>query len=100
LDLFQPEARTAIRRGAGFLGVGIATLVNLLDPELVVIGGGVAQIGDLYFARVRQVVRERALPHVAETPILPALLGPQANLVGAAQLAWQGLDLVNLGKPE
>jgi glucokinase len=96
----QPEARTAIRRGAGFLGVGIATLVNLLDPELVVIGGGVAQIGDLYFTKVRQVVRERALPHVAETPILPALLGPQANLVGAAQLAWQGLGLVNQGEPE
>jgi glucokinase len=96
----QPEAQTAIRRGAGFLGVGIATLVNLLNPELVVIGGGVAQIGELYFARVRQVVRERALPHVAGTPILPALLGPQANLVGAAELAWQGLDLVRPDEPE
>lgn len=89
----QPEALGAIRRGAEFLGVGIAAMINLLNPELVVIGGGVAQIGELYFDSIRQVVRERALPHVAETPILPALLGAQANLVGAAELAWQGLEL-------
>lgn len=91
----RPEALGVIQRGAEFLGVGIAAMVNLLNPELVVVGGGVAQIGELYFARVRQVVRERALPHVAETPILPALLGPQANLVGAAELAWQGLELTS-----
>ena len=88
----HPEATSAIRRGAGFLGIGIASMLNLLNPELVVIGGGVAQIGDLYFSTVRHTVRERAMPHVAQTSIVPALLGPQANLIGAAHLAWQGLE--------
>lgn len=87
----QQEALAAIQRGASFLGVGIATLLNLLNPEVVVIGGGVAQAGEVYFSVVRRVVRERAMPTVAETPVLPAQLGPQANLVGAACLAWQGL---------
>jgi glucokinase len=88
----HPAAVSAIERGAGFLGVGIATLLNLLNPNIVVIGGGVAQIGERYFASVRRVVKERALPTVADTPIVPAELGPHANLVGAACLAWQGLE--------
>ncbi len=88
----HPEAMAVIRRGGGFLGVGIAAMLNLLNPELVVIGGGVAQIGELYFSTIRHTVRERALSYVAETPIVPALLGPQANLIGAAHLAWQGLE--------
>ncbi len=93
-----PEATSAIQRGAGFLGVGIATMLNLLNPELVVIGGGVAQIGELYFSTIRHTVQERALPYIAETPIMPALLGPQANLIGAAHLAWQGLEIARLEK--
>ncbi len=88
----HPEATAVIRRGGGFLGVGIAAMVNLLNPELVVVGGGVAQIGDLYFEAIRHNVRERAMPYVADTPIVPALLGPQANLIGAAHMAWQGLE--------
>jgi glucokinase len=88
----RPEAMAVIRRGAGFLGVGLAAMLNLLNPELVVIGGGVAQIGEPYFTAVRQTVEERALSYVAATPIVPALLGPHANLIGAAHLAWQGLE--------
>jgi glucokinase len=88
----RPAALATIERGATFLGIGIATLLNMLNPEVVIVGGGVAQIGEAYFAPIRRVVQERALPNVALTPILPAQLGPQANLVGAACLAWQGLE--------
>lgn len=91
LQAGHPDAWYPIWRAAGFLGLGIATLLNLFNPELVVIGGGVAQIGERYLNEVRRVVYESALPNVAGTPILPAVLGPQANLVGAAELAWQGL---------
>ncbi len=86
------EAWYAIYQGATFLGIGIATLLNIFNPEVVVVGGGVAQTGARYFEVIRQTVQERATPIVAETPILPAQLGPQANLVGAACLAWQGLN--------
>lgn len=85
------EAAGAIQRGAFYLGVGIASLLNTLDPDIVVVGGGVAQVGETYFAEVRQVARDRAQPLVKATPIVPAHLGPQANLIGAAELAWQGL---------
>lgn len=88
----QPDAWAAIRHGGSFLGIGVASLLNLFNPELVVVGGGVAQAGELYMSEVRSVARECSLPNVAETPILPAVLGPQANLAGAAELAWQGLE--------
>lgn len=84
-------AQSVIQRGAFFLGVGIASLVNLLNPEMVIVGGGVAQIGERYFAEVRRVARERAQPSVRDTPIVPAQLGTNANLIGAAELAWQGM---------
>ncbi len=84
-------AAQVIRRGAFFLGIGIASLLNLLNPDVVIVGGGVAQIGDRYFAEIRRVTRERAQGSVRDTPIVPATLGPQANLIGAAELAWQGI---------
>jgi glucokinase len=84
-------AQDVIRRGAFFLGVGIASLVNALNPETVIVGGGVAQIGETYFAEVRRVAHERAQPSVQDTPIVPAQLGMNANLIGAAELAWQGM---------
>ena len=87
------DAWGAILRGAEYLGVGITTLINLFDPEMVVVGGGIANLGDPYFDRVRTVVKDSVLPSLAETPILPAQLGDQANLVGAACIAWQGLEL-------
>jgi glucokinase len=83
-------AQGVIQRGAFFLGVGIASLLNVMNPDVVIVGGGVAQIGETYFAEVRRVVRERAQPSVRDTPIVPAELGTKAVLVGAAELAWQG----------
>jgi glucokinase len=85
-------AAAVIDRGARYLGAGIATLLNLLNPAVVVLGGGVVQIGDVYLDAVRQAAAAHALPTVRETPILPAQLGTAANLVGAAVLAWQGLE--------
>jgi glucokinase len=90
------DAWDAILRGAEYLGVGITTLINLFDPDMVVVGGGIANLGSPYFERVRQVVSERVLPSLVETPILPAQLGERANLVGAACIAWQGLELSRL----
>ncbi len=87
----HPEAIAAIQQGASYLGVGIAAILNLFNPELVVVGGGVAQIGELYFDAVQKTIQERVMAYVAKTPIVPAKLGPMANLVGAAHLAWQGL---------
>jgi glucokinase len=72
-----------------WLGVGIATLVHALDPELVVVGGGAMQAGDHLLDPARSAFHERLLgrAHRPIPAIVPARLGDDAGLVGAALLA-------------
>lgn len=70
------------------LGAGLTGLVNLLDPEVVVIGGGAATAGDLILDAAREVVAARALPPVAaRVRIVPAEFAEDAGMLGAAVLA-------------
>ena len=74
-------------RSAEFLGIGIAGLINLLSPEAIVIGGGVAQSGDILFDMVRKTVNSRALNKISrEVSILPATFGMRAAVMGAISL--------------
>jgi glucokinase len=84
-------AQAVIQRGAYYLGIGIASLLRAFNPAKVVVAGGVAQIGEMYLAEVRRVAHQRAKGRAGQAPILAATLGTQANLVGAAELARQGL---------
>ena len=70
------------------LGVGIASIVNVFNPEVVVVGGGAAQAADVLLGAARRVVAARALqPQRDEVRIVQARYGPDAGLVGAAALA-------------
>lgn len=70
------------------LGVGIASLLNIFNPDLVVIGGGVIAAGDLLLEPARAEVARRALPAMRDhATIVPAQFGTEAGLVGAAALA-------------
>jgi glucokinase len=69
------------------LGRALAGLLAVLDPDAVVIGGGVAQIGAPFLDAVTAAFRAEALPPLRATPIVPARLGTDAPLVGAALLA-------------
>jgi glucokinase len=86
----DPTARRLFSRVGHWLGVGIATLVNLFDFELIVIGGGLAAAGDLLLDPARtafqQLVFAREHRHLPE--IVPASLGSDAGWIGAAQLAF------------
>ena len=74
------------------LGVGIANLVNLLNPSVVVIGGGLIAAGDLLLEPARSVVRERALsPSRDVVSIVPARFGAESGMLGAALFAYDGL---------
>ncbi|MHB8658297.1 MAG: ROK family protein [Solirubrobacteraceae bacterium] len=74
------------------LGVGITSLVNIFNPEVVVIGGGVIAAGELLLAPARTVVAERALrPSRDEVRIVAAHFGVEAGMIGAAALAFDGL---------
>jgi len=75
------------------LGVGIAGLVNVLDPEVVVVAGGVAAAGDLLLGPARATFAQtvEAPGHRPEVPIVPAALGNDAGAVGAAALALEAV---------
>jgi glucokinase len=75
------------------LGEGIAGLVNILDPEAVVVGGGVAEEGDLILDPARRAFSEavEAPEHRPDVPILQAALGNDAGAIGAAALALETL---------
>lgn len=69
------------------LGLGILAYYNLMGPEAVIVGGGVALAGDLILEPARRLCRERLMPGLREhVRILPAELGDEAGAVGAAAL--------------
>jgi glucokinase len=81
------------------LGVGIANVVNIFDPELVVIGGGVSVAGDLLLAPAKEAAARFVLPGVGtNTRIQLARYGPRAGVRGAAILAGQELETYSLPK--
>ena len=74
------------------LGAGIASLVNIFEPERVVIGGGFGQSWELLIGPAREVVAREALRPGRDTVrIVPAELGPRAGLVGAGFVAYEAL---------
>ncbi len=76
----------------GWLGIGVANVVNIFNPEVVVIGGGVIAAGELLLEPVRAVVAERALsPSKEHARILPARFGAESGMLGAATLALDGI---------
>ena len=78
------------RRMGVFLGIGLANLVNILNPEVIVIGGGVVNGWELFEKHMHQKVAERAFPSpVTGVKILPAECGDDAGLLGAARLALE-----------
>jgi glucokinase len=77
------------------LGVGIASYVNVFNPEVVVVGGGLSAAGDLVLEPARRVVAEHALPAARESVrIVQAELGPHAGLIGAGMVGFEALDAV------
>jgi glucokinase len=87
------DARDVLEHIGYHLGVGISDLVNVFNPEVVVVGGGFAEAGELLLASARKVVAERALvPARDVVEIVEAALGPDAGLVGAALVALDTLD--------
>lgn len=81
-----------VDRTAYYLGVGIAAAVIVLNPAVIIIGGGGAQMGDLLFDPIRLHLRRRVYHQkVREVPIVGASLGTKAGLVGAAGLVFSDL---------
>jgi glucokinase len=87
------DARTLLEQVGTRLGEGIASLVNVFNPEVVVLGGGFARAGELLFEPARRVVAERALDPARDiVRIVPALLGPEAGLIGAGLVGFEAVE--------
>jgi len=79
----------------GYLGIGVANLVNLVNPEAVIIGGVLASLGELLLKKVRTTVSARALGMLSNrVRILPTALGPDAGAIGGAALVLLREDIL------
>ena len=87
-------ALAAVERFAGYLGLALGSVIVTLAPDRIVIGGGVAQAGELLFKPLRAAVRDRVhnLVPVDRIEIVPAELGPTAGAIGAALRGLDALD--------
>jgi glucokinase len=75
------------------LGYGLVGVVNVFNPELVVLGGGALAAGELLLGPAREVVAERALPPIREgVRIVPAEFGDESGMLGAALLALEAVS--------
>ncbi len=88
----DPAAIEAIELIGSRLGIAIASLVNIFNPEVVVIGGGVIAAGERLLAAARTEVAWRVLPPMRNAVrIVAARFGVESGMIGAAALAYDGL---------
>ena len=82
-------ALEVFRRMGVYFGIGLANLINIINPEMILIGGGVVNGWDLFEKQMHQQVAERAFPLLAaRVKIVRAECGDDAGLLGAARLAF------------
>ena len=90
----QARALAAVHDIAGWLGFGVANIANLTDPELVICGGYLADVVDLCRHLVEDELARLRVPSAVSSPhVVGSALGPEAALVGAAELAFDHLLL-------
>lgn len=94
-------ARRILEETGEYLGLGIVGAINVLDPELIVLGGSTIRAGEIVLEPATRVVRNRALPGLAEhARIVVGELGEDAGAVGAASMILRGLFVVSVGDQE
>ncbi|QJW35059.1 ROK family protein [Cellulosimicrobium protaetiae] len=81
-------AATVVRDAAQAVGRAVAGVVTVLDPEVVVVGGGLAGAGDLWWSALEGALRAEVVDVLADLPLRRAALGNEAAIVGAARGAW------------
>ncbi|MGA5355156.1 ROK family protein [Streptomyces thermodiastaticus] len=87
----DPRARTVWQEAVDALADGLVTALTLLDPDTLIVGGGLAEAGDVLFEPLRRAVGRR-LTFQTLPSIVPAALGDAAGCLGAGLLAWDLLD--------
>ncbi len=93
IDQGDQQVERVVRRSARFLGVAMANCVNLLSPEIIVLGGGlVDKLGDWYVRIAEKSMRDHTMAHLTEgVKVVQAELGDGAAIIGAVCLAREAL---------
>ncbi len=87
------DCRRVIADGGRALGGVVATVLNVLNPEVVVIGGDLAPVGDILVGAVEDAIASDALPETAASArVVPGVLGDRTQLLGALALVISGID--------
>ena len=88
----EAVAQDALAEIASWTGVGLRSLINLFNPEMIVVGGTLAQVWPSIGDQVEEILSRRALlPPRADVAVLPARLGRDSSLIGAAELAFEAI---------
>lgn len=83
----DPVAKRIFEIVGEYIGIGLTSVINLLNPERVIIGGGVAESGELLLGSIRKTIKERAMVVAGNAvEIVPAQLGNSAGVIGASML--------------
>jgi glucokinase len=83
-------ARDVLHEAGSYLGLALANLVSTLNPKVIVVGGGVAEAGDLVLNPARETMKRWAQPLAAkQVRIVPSRLGIKAGLLGVAKLGFE-----------
>jgi glucokinase len=92
-EVGEGEAVEAMAEIGRRLGAGLATFVNIFEPELIVIGGGFGEASELLLGPAREVLaRDGLVPGSETVEIVEAQLGADAGVIGAAMIAFEALD--------
>jgi len=84
-----PLARAIIAKAAEALVVGLVNIIHIFNPEMIILGGGVTQMGPMLMEPALQIVQERTMKvPLAAVRIMLAQLGTNAGLVGAGALIY------------
>ncbi len=83
----DPRAARFLEETGEMLGAWLGSVISLLDPDIIILGGGVSKIGEPLLRPIRQTAPRRTInPFAAQTPIVAAELGDDAGILGAAAL--------------
>jgi glucokinase len=87
------SAKKAINEAIYYLGRGLANFINIFNPSVIILGGGVAEAGDIYIDKVEEITFQYAMKRPAENVrILGAKLGNKAGFLGAASYAFDRIN--------
>lgn len=86
-EMGDPEALRIMTESGEWIGTGLSNVINLINPEIIIIGGGVSLAGNILFDPIRKEISKRALKIPGNyVKVVPALLGDNAGMIGASTL--------------